>query len=147
MFRSAFKSRRCVIPASGFYEWTGRARARRFHTISRRATAGPWPSPRSGRAWRDPESDAKVTPATIIVGAANEWMRRFHDRMPIILDWRAAGAWMTGEALARCFARRPELAGPPSYAFTASRAWTRSLSMSANVSRPTEMRTSPSSMP
>jgi putative SOS response-associated peptidase YedK len=35
--------------------------------------------------------------ATIIVGAANRWMQRFHDRMPIILDWSDAGAWLTGE--------------------------------------------------
>ncbi len=36
--------------------------------------------------------------ATIIVGEANRWMRRFHDRMPVILDRRDAGAWMTGES-------------------------------------------------
>jgi putative SOS response-associated peptidase YedK len=41
---------------------------------------------------------ADSTAATIIVGEANNWMRRFHDRMPIILDWRDAGAWMTGES-------------------------------------------------
>lgn len=38
-----------------------------------------------------------VDSATIIVGAANEWIRRFHDRMPVILDWRGTRAWMTGE--------------------------------------------------
>ena len=38
-----------------------------------------------------------INSATIIVGAANEWMRRFHDRMPVILDWRDAGTWMTGD--------------------------------------------------
>ncbi len=37
MFRSAFKSRRCVIPASGFYEWTGKASAK-----TRRAFAALW---------------------------------------------------------------------------------------------------------
>ena len=35
--------------------------------------------------------------ATIIVGEPNRWMRSFHDRMPVILEWRDAAAWMTGE--------------------------------------------------
>jgi putative SOS response-associated peptidase YedK len=35
--------------------------------------------------------------ATIIVSEANNWMRRFHDRMPVILDWRDTGPWMAGE--------------------------------------------------
>lgn len=32
--------------------------------------------------------------ATIIVGPANNWMSSFHDRMPVILDWRDASEWM-----------------------------------------------------
>ena len=47
-------------------------------------------------SWRDPESDAKVDSATIVVGPANEWMSRFHNRMPVILDWSDASAWMAG---------------------------------------------------
>ena len=96
MFRSAFKSRRCVIPASGFYEWTGAKGAKTPHYFSAPdgrplAFAALW------ETWRDAESDAQVDSATIIVGAANNWMARFHDRMPVILDWRDAGAWMAGD--------------------------------------------------
>lgn len=96
MFRSAFKSRRCIIPASGFYEWTGKAGAKTPHYFSAPdgrplAFAALWES------WRDPESDEKMESATIIVGAANQWMQRFHDRMPIILDWDDIGAWMLGD--------------------------------------------------
>jgi putative SOS response-associated peptidase YedK len=35
--------------------------------------------------------------ATIIVGPANEWMSRFHNRMPVVLSWNDAGTWMTGD--------------------------------------------------
>jgi putative SOS response-associated peptidase YedK len=96
MFRSAFKSRRCIIPASGFYEWTGEKGAKTPHYFSstdgRPLTfAGLW------ETWRDPESDTRVDSATIIVGAANEWMSRFHERMPAILEWRDADAWMAGD--------------------------------------------------
>jgi putative SOS response-associated peptidase YedK len=95
MFRSAFKSRRCIIPASGFYEWTGAKGAKTPHYFSSPtgeplAFAGLW------ETWRDPESDAKIDSATIIVGPANDWMSRFHDRMPVILDWRDTSAWMAG---------------------------------------------------
>ena len=59
MFRAGFKSRRCVIPASGFYEWTGKAGAKTPHYFSvpdgrPLAFAALWESR------RDPESDAKV---------------------------------------------------------------------------------------
>lgn len=36
--------------------------------------------------------------ATIIVGPANELMARFHDRTPVVLDWRDVGAWLAGDA-------------------------------------------------
>ncbi|MBG0791977.1 SOS response-associated peptidase family protein [Methylocystis sp. H62] len=52
---------------------------------------------RQRETWRDAESDAQVDSATIIVGAGNNWMARFDDRMPIILDWRDACAWMAGD--------------------------------------------------
>jgi putative SOS response-associated peptidase YedK len=96
MFRSAFKSRRCVIPASGFYEWTGAKGSKTPHYFS--APSGePLAFAALWETWRDPESDAKVDSATIIVGAANDWMSRFHHRMPVILDWRDVGAWMAGD--------------------------------------------------
>ena len=96
MFRSAFKSRRCIIPASGFYEWTG-ARARRRRTIFSAPDGRPLAFAASVGALARPESDERIESATIIVGAANKWMKRFHDRMPVILDWRDADAWMTGD--------------------------------------------------
>jgi putative SOS response-associated peptidase YedK len=96
MFRSAFKARRCIIPASGFYEWTGERGAKTPHYFSARdgyplAFAGLW------EGWRNPETQESVDSATIVVGQANDWMRPFHDRMPVILDWRDADAWMSGE--------------------------------------------------
>jgi putative SOS response-associated peptidase YedK len=97
MFRGAFKYRRCVVPASGFYEWTGAKGAKTPHYFTSRdgrplALAGIWDH------WSGLDGGDDLPNATIIVGEANNWMRRFHDRMPIILDWRDAGAWMTGES-------------------------------------------------
>jgi len=94
MFRGAFKSRRCVVPASGFYEWTGPKGGKTPHYFSAPsgaplALAGLW------ERWRSPEG-AHVTSATIVVGPASRWMSAYHDRMPVILDWSAIGAWMEG---------------------------------------------------
>ena len=93
MWSLRLKTRRCVVPASGFYEWTGAkgSKTPRYFSVPSGkplAFAALW------ETWRDPESEAKVDSATIIVGAANDWMARFHHRMPVILDWRDAGAWM-----------------------------------------------------
>lgn len=95
MFRSAFKSRRCIVPASGFYEWTGKAGSKTPHHFSSPdsrplAFAGLWESA------PHPETKELMDSATIIVGSANDWMSRFHNRMPVILDWRDANAWMAG---------------------------------------------------
>ena len=96
MFRSAFKSRRCIIPASGFYEWTGAKGAKTPQYFS--APDGrPLAFAALCESWANRETKEMEHSATIIVGAANAWMQRFHDRMPVILDWRDAGAWMTGE--------------------------------------------------
>ena len=99
MFRSAFKSRRCIIPASGFYEWTGKPGAKTPHYFSSPdgaplAFAGLW------ECWRNPaESAETILSATIIVGAANEWMARFHDRAPIMLERKDFDLWLSGDAL------------------------------------------------
>lgn len=107
MFRSAFKARRCVVPASGFYEWTGGRGAKTPHYFSAPdgrplAFAGLWES------WRDPESAETVLSATIVVGPANTWMSRFHDRMPVILDWGDAAGWMAGDDPAALLRPTPE---------------------------------------
>lgn len=107
MFRSALKSRRCIIPASGFYEWTGKPGAKTPHYFSARdgrplAFAGLW------ECWRDPETQEPMESATIVVGPASEWMQPFHDRMPVILDWCDAGPWIAGERLGELLRPPPE---------------------------------------
>lgn len=93
MFRSAYKSRRCIIPASGFYEWTGPKSERLPWYIS---AAGGKPMSFAG-LWekhRDPATGEEGMSATIIVCAANEFMGKLHDRMPVILDPANVEAWL-----------------------------------------------------
>ena len=82
MFRSAYGARRCIIPASEFYEWTGPKSDRQPRYISAAdgspvlAMAGLW------EGWTDPETKESVLPATISVTAANKFMSAIHGRMP-----------------------------------------------------------------
>lgn len=91
-FRNAFRKRRCVIPASGFYEWQADEegakqpyyfRLKEGHEM---ALAGLWES------WHSPEGQA-LQSCTIIVGNANPVVGRFHERMATVLpdahieDW------------------------------------------------------------
>jgi putative SOS response-associated peptidase YedK len=95
MFRAAFKSRRCIIPASGFYEWTGKPGDKTPHYFSASdgqplALAGLWES------WSDPESGEHILSAAIVVGPADAWMSPYHDRMPVMLEWSDALRWLQG---------------------------------------------------
>jgi len=91
-FSDAFKKRRCVVPADGFYEWTGAKGNRRpiwFHRADGELIlfAGLYED------WF-PEQDSPETTFTIITCAANAVIGEIHDRMPVILDERAAEDWM-----------------------------------------------------
>ena len=74
MFRSAFKSRRCIIPASGFFEWTGPLGHRQPHLFTAAdgspvlALAGLW------ERWRAPKAGEDTLSCTIIVTNASAWM-------------------------------------------------------------------------
>ena len=89
MFRSAFASRRCIVPAGLFYEWQKAGAAKQPYAIMRAdetplAFGGIW------EGWRSPEGEVLRTFA-IITTAANHEMSALHDRMPLVLeeaDWR-----------------------------------------------------------
>jgi len=93
MFRDAFKRRRCIVPASGFFEWSGPKEAREPWFISAAdggllGFAGLWDR------WRNPETGEEVRSFTIIVTSANLFMGEIHDRMPVILPPEAWADWL-----------------------------------------------------
>ena len=84
MFCSAFKRTRCIVPASGYYEWRPADGGKQPYFIGAAdgavlSIAGLWDE------WRDPETREPVLSATLIVTAANDFTRSIHDRMPVIL--------------------------------------------------------------
>ncbi|MBW3539706.1 MAG: SOS response-associated peptidase [Planctomycetes bacterium] len=95
-FRSAFKRRRCLVPADGFYEWkkTAGSRKQPYHLTTRDgrpfAMAGLW------ECWNGKEGD-QIESCTILTTAANELVRPLHDRMPVILPPPAWEHWLDPE--------------------------------------------------
>jgi len=93
-FAWAFEHRRCLVPASNFYEWTGRRGARIPYAIGVADTdvfsmAGLWD------AWS--AGGEPVTSLAIVTTEANGVVGKLHDRMPVILDREEEARWL-GEA-------------------------------------------------
>jgi putative SOS response-associated peptidase YedK len=93
-FRAAVRERRCLIPATGFYEWKGLPGRKQPYaiTIDRPlfAFAGLW------ETWTAREGRAVET-FTIITTEANPAIASVHDRMPVILPKDAEEAWLCGD--------------------------------------------------
>jgi putative SOS response-associated peptidase YedK len=95
-FRHAFKKTRCLIIADGFYEWmkAGPRKTPMFiHTVSNKAfaLAGLY------NIWTSPENETIYT-CTIITTQANELIKPFHDRMPVILSKGDEDLWLDTKA-------------------------------------------------
>ena len=94
-FREAFKKRRCIIPADGFYEWqrTGGRKQPYFFLMRDEhpfGFAGLW------EKWRDADGQTLET-CTILTTEANEVLRPVHDRMPVILHSNDYAIWLDGD--------------------------------------------------
>jgi len=92
-FRAAFRKRRCLVPADGFFEWQKTASGKQpwyIHAASGEplALAGLW------ELWDAAEGGAPLASCTIITTRANEFMRPLHDRMPVVLDAGGRDAWL-----------------------------------------------------
>jgi putative SOS response-associated peptidase YedK len=89
-FREAFRRRRCLIPASGFYEWkVGETGAKQPYAALRDggepyAMGGLW------ETWTDPASGETLETCTVLTCPANTRLRALHERMPVVVprvDW------------------------------------------------------------
>lgn len=94
-FRGAWNKRRCIIPASAFYEWTGEKGAKIPHRISAvdgglMAFAGLW------ERWMDTQTGEEVISCTIITRDADRFMSKLHNRMPAMLRKEDFQAWLDG---------------------------------------------------
>jgi len=111
-FREAFTRRRCLIPASGFYEWGVDAAGKKQPFFIRPrgepllAIAGLW------ERWRAPSGEPLET-CVIVTTEANALLAPIHDRMPVLLARAAQDVWLDARSdvatISELAARGPEL--------------------------------------
>lgn len=90
-FRSAFKSRRAVMPASGFYEWHTEGGVKQPYYISR-VDGQPLLFAALWENWS--RGDESLESCTMITTSANDFMQRLHTRMPVILEQSEQRIWL-----------------------------------------------------
>jgi putative SOS response-associated peptidase YedK len=94
-FRAAMKYRRCLVPASGFYEWRREGKTKHAFFIRPRgggliAMAGIW------EAWMGKDG-SEIDTAAILTTSANRLMASIHDRMPVIIQEPDFEAWLDND--------------------------------------------------
>lgn len=92
-FRAAFRARRCLLPASGFFEWQKQGKEKQPYYFQRgdgnpMALAGLWES------WLDRGEGRVVESCTILTTDSNELVGQVHHRMPVILEPEDFDSWL-----------------------------------------------------
>ena len=94
-FKNLIKKKRCLIPATSFFEWKAidGSKKKQKYKISLKNNnyflfAGLWDE------WRDPATNQKISSSTIITCEPNEKMSEIHNRMPVIFDINEKNYWL-----------------------------------------------------
>ncbi|WP_392532425.1 SOS response-associated peptidase [Nostoc sp. C117] len=102
-FRSAFKHRRCLVLADGFYEWQ-RQQGKKQPFYFRLQDGQPFAFAGLWERWRCPRQPQGETPTndeiiscTILTTAANELLQPIHERMPVILEPQDYDLWLDSQ--------------------------------------------------
>ncbi len=95
-FRAAFRHRRCLVPADGFFEWKQSGKGKQPYFVARKdgkpvAMAGLW------EHWQTPDGSVSES-FTLITTTANDLVQRLHDRMPAIAPEDAFDLWLDPHA-------------------------------------------------
>jgi putative SOS response-associated peptidase YedK len=96
MFRDAFKSKRCLIPASGYYEWSGVPGNKQPYYFTRR-DGQPITFAGLSSNWKDRESGSNLLSCTMVITEPNKLAAEVHDRMPVILEPKDFEQWERGD--------------------------------------------------
>jgi putative SOS response-associated peptidase YedK len=94
-FRAAFRRRRCLVPADGFFEWRAAVGRRKQPYHVRLAAGGPFAMAGLWEQWRPPEGGDTIATFTIVTTAANEVLRPVHDRMPVLVAPADYDEWLS----------------------------------------------------
>ena len=113
-YRTAYRRRRCLVLADGFYEWRKEGAGKTPYLIAPAnrqpfALAGLW------EHWVSRETGESISSATLITTEANKFMAALHHRMPLVLEPGGAEHWLAGgdDAIDHARAHMPALSAWP----------------------------------
>ena len=96
-FREPFKSKRCLMPVSGYYEWQDLPSGKQPWYFTARddspvlIVAGLWDE------WKSPETGEPIKSCAMIICEPNEFVAEVHDRMPVLLRPEQFDLWLSGD--------------------------------------------------
>ena len=119
-FAKSLRTRRCIVPADGYYEWRKNPDGSKTPHFIHRADAAPLAFAGLYAFWRDPAKDESdparwLLSTTILTQPAREQLTGVHDREPVVLRRKAVASWLDpavtapDEALAAIAPQRPRL--------------------------------------
>jgi putative SOS response-associated peptidase YedK len=113
-YRAAFRYRRCIVLADGFYEWRRENDTKTPYYISL-ASGAPFALAGLWENWTDKASGESLQTTTLITTVANDFMQPLHHRMPVVLQPDSASEWLAGSAelLEQAADRAPRLRAWP----------------------------------
>lgn len=94
-YRNAFKHRRAVVLADGFYEWRREGSNKTPYFITT-VSGEPFGLAALWEAWTDKKTGEYIESTTLITTEANEYISELHHRMPVVLDPGLATEWLEG---------------------------------------------------
>jgi putative SOS response-associated peptidase YedK len=95
-FRAAYRKRRCLILADGFYEWHREGDSKTPYFISL-ASGDPFAFAGLWEDWHAKDTGESIQSTAIITTAANAFMTSLHHRMPVVLEKESADRWLGGD--------------------------------------------------
>ena len=95
-YRAAYRRRRCLVLADGFYEWRAGAGGKTPYFI-RPAADGPFAFAALWEHWEDRDTGEVIQSTTLLTTAASGFMEQLHKRMPVVLHAAGADRWLAGD--------------------------------------------------
>jgi putative SOS response-associated peptidase YedK len=105
-YREPFKTRRCIVPASGYFEWTGPKNDRQPHYFTR-ADGQPMPLAGLWDRWRSKDKSETKETFTIVTTEPSKFAAQFHSRMPLVLEPNTWDLWLKGDPEAAASLMKP----------------------------------------
>jgi putative SOS response-associated peptidase YedK len=107
MFREAFQRRRCLMPASGYYEWVTAPDKSKHPFYFTRADWEPMTIAAIQDCWVDPQTGELIRSCAMVISEPNKFVSEVHDRMPVILEPKDLEQWECGDVKAAAALMKP----------------------------------------